>query len=238
MPAGSGIGPRIPVPASAPPPAPRIPSTPGAPAHAVLPATGDAAARHDAELPKPAATPASTIWPEHLTGEPAAHLQTNEAPEPGATSTITRGVVEVPLSEYDGRFAAVVAAIFSVLAVIVLAIVAMQVISDLIIATPIPADTPTPDADSAARSARATSALLIGIGIILLLAAAALAALDVRGRQRRDARTPTALRGTQATLDKAPGILENPGRFRGTLALLVTGVVVVMIGFLGQVHWS
>ena len=74
--------------------------------------------------------------------------------------------------------------------------------------------------------------------MILLLAAAALAALDVRGRQRRNAAAPTALRGTQATLDKAPGILENPGRFRGTLALLITGVVVVMIGFLGQVHWS
>ena len=75
-------------------------------------------------------------------------------------------------------------------------------------------------------------------GCILLLAAAALAALDVRGRQRRDSATPTALRGTQATLDKAPGILENPGKFRGTLALLITGVVVVLIGFLGQVHWS
>ena len=147
-------------------------------------------------------------------------------------------MVEVPLGEYDGRFAAVVAAIFTLLAVIVLAIVATQVISDLIIATPIPADTSTPDADSAARSARATSALLIGIGIILLLAAAALAALDVRGRQRRDAGASTALRGTQMTLDKAPGILENPGKFRGTLALLITGVVVIMIGFVGQVHWS
>ena len=144
----------------------------------------------------------------------------------------------MPLSEYDGRFAAVVAAIFSVIALVVLVIVAAQVIGDLIIATPIPPDTNSPDADSAARSARATSALLIGIGIILLLAAAALAALDVRGRQRRDARTPTALRGIQATLDKAPGILENPGKFRSTLALLITGVVVVLIGFLGQVHWS
>ena len=81
-------------------------------------------------------------------------------------------MVEVPLGEYDGRFAAVVAAIFTLLAVIVMAIVATQVISDIIIATPIPADASTPDADSAARSARATSALLIGIGIILLLAAA------------------------------------------------------------------
>ncbi len=146
-------------------------------------------------------------------------------------------MVEVPLGEYDGRFTAVVALIFTVLAVIVLTIVATQVISDLIIATPIPADTPTPDADSGARSGRATSALLIAVGSILLLAAAALAALDVRGRQRRVAAT-TALRGTQATLDKAPGILENPGKFRATLALLITGVVVVLIGFLGQVHWS
>ena len=149
-----------------------------------------------------------------------------------------QGVVEVPLGEYDGRFAAVVAAIFSLLAVIVIAIVATQVISDIIIATPIPADTSTPDADSAARSARATSALLIGIGIILLLAAAALAALDVRGRQRRDGNASTALRGTQMTLDKAPGILENPGKLRGTLALLTTGVIVIVIGFLGQFLWS
>jgi hypothetical protein len=148
-------------------------------------------------------------------------------------------VVEVPLAEYDGRFAAVVGLVFTLLAGIVLAIVATQVISDLIIATPIPPDSVTPDADSAARSARATSALLIGIGIILLLAAAALAALDVRGRQRRNsAGASTALRGTQATLDKAPGILENPGRFRGTLALLITGVVVIMIGVVGQIHWS
>ena len=127
-----------------------------------------------------------------------------------------------------------VAAIFSVLAVVVLVIVAAQVIGDLIIATPFPADAPTPDADSGARSGRATSALLIAVGSILLLAAAALAALDVRGRQRHLADTPTALRGTQATLDKAPGILENPGKFRSTLALLVTGVLVVLIGFIGQ----
>lgn len=149
-----------------------------------------------------------------------------------------QGVVEVPLAEYDGRFAAVVATIFSVLAVSVLAIVAAQVIGDLIIATPIAADSPTPDADSGARSGRATSALLIAVGSVLLLAAAALAALDARGRQRRAAGTPTALRGTQLTLDKAPGILENPGKLRGTLALLITGVVVVVIGFIGQVHWT
>ena len=144
----------------------------------------------------------------------------------------------MPLGEYDGRFAAVVATIFTVLALIVLGIVAAQVIGDLIIATPIPADSPTPDADSGARSGRATSALLIAVGSILLLAAAALAALDMRARQRRVADTPTALRGTQMTLDKAPGILENPGRFRSTLALLITGVVVLVIGFIGQVHWS
>ena len=147
-------------------------------------------------------------------------------------------MVEVPLGEYDGRFAAAVGLVFSLLALIVLAIVATQVISDIILATPIAADASTPDADSAARSARATSALLIGIGIILLLAAAALAALDVRGRQRRDASNPTALRGTQLTLDKAPGILENPGKLRGTLALLTTGVVVIVIGVLGQLFWS
>jgi hypothetical protein len=147
-------------------------------------------------------------------------------------------VVEVPLAEYDGRFAAVVAAIFSVITLMILAIVASQVIGDLIVATPLPADSPTPGADSGARSGRATSALLIAVGSILLLAAAALAALDVRGRQRRVADAPTALRGTQLTLDKAPGILENPGRFRSTLGLLITGVVVLVIGFIGQVHWS
>ena len=158
--------------------------------------------------------------------------------DPAAPTPRPQGVVEVPLGEYDGRFAAVAAAIFSLLAVIVLAIVATQVIGDIILATPISADASTPDADSAARSARATSALLIGIGIILLLAAAALAALDVRGRQRRDGNASTALRGTQMTLDKAPGILENPGKLRGTLALLTTGVVVIVIGVLGQLLWS
>ncbi len=129
----------------------------------------------------------------------------------------------MPASEYDARFAAVVAVIFSVIALVILVIVGAQVIGDLIVAIPIAADTPTPDADAAARAGRATSALLIAVGSILLLAAAALAALDMRGRQRRVADTPTALRGTQLTLDKAPGILENPGRFRSTLALLVTG---------------
>ena len=120
----------------------------------------------------------------------------------------------------------------------ILLIVGAQVIGDLIVAIPVDADTPTPDADAAARAGRATSALLIAVGSILVLAAAALAALDMRGRQRHDADTPTALRGTQLTLDKAPGILDNPGRFRSTLALLVTGVVVMAIGFVGQVHWS
>ena len=109
LPGGSDVGPRIPAPASAPPPAPRVPSTSGAPAHAVLAATGNAA-RRDAELPTPTATPASTIRPDHLGWEPAAHLQPNEDPPPGATSPVARGVVEVPLGEYDGRFAAVVAA--------------------------------------------------------------------------------------------------------------------------------
>ena len=173
---------------------------------------------------------------------PATTLGSASSPEPAADpSTSTprpQGVVEVPLGEYDGRFAAVVAAIFTLLAVIVMAIVATQVISDIIIVTPIPADASPPDADSAARSARATSALLIGIGIILLLAGGALAALDVRGRQRREGHASTALRGTQMTLDKAPGILENPGKLRGTLALLTTGVVVILIGFLGQLLWS
>jgi hypothetical protein len=187
-----------------------------------------------AAQPQPAAHAPGRAQPQPAAPAPSP-VQPQPAPAPSAP---TQGVVEVPLAEYDGRFAAVVAAMFSLLAMTVLAIVATQVISDLIIATPVPAKTATPDADSAARSARATSALLIGIGIILLLAATALAALDVRGRQRRDARASTALRGTQATLDKAPGILENPGRFRSTLALLITGIVVVMIGFLGQVHWS
>jgi hypothetical protein len=162
------------------------------------------------------------------------------APLPATSTPTTRpqGVLEVPCLEYDGRFAAVVAAIFSIIAFTVLVIVGAQVIGDLIVAIPIEADTPTPDADAAARAGRATSALLIAVGSILVLAAAALAALDMRGRQRRVADTPTALRGTQITLDKAPGILENPGRFRSTLALLVTGVVVLLIGFVGQVHWS
>ncbi len=232
---GPGTGPQSSTPTQPAAPAPRAhPPTahlPTAPAPTALAPK----AHPPTALAPSAATPATPAAP----AAPATPAAPGPALPPASTGTASpQGVVEVPLGEYDGRFAAVVAAIFSALCVIVLTIVATQVISDLIIATPIPPDTPTPDAVAAARSARATSALLIGIGSILLLAAAALAALDVRGRQRRDASTGTALRGTQATLDKAPGILENPGRFRGTLALLITGVVLVMIGFVGQVHWS
>jgi hypothetical protein len=220
-------------PAAGPPPGVQLPA-PGPPTDtaedaAMAPASGQAQPRAAAPLPGSGRAPATTLG-----------SASSPAPlaDPAAPTQRPQGVVEVPLGEYDGRFAAVVAAIFTLLAVIVIAIVATQVISDIIIATPIPADTAAPDADSAARSARATSALLIGTGIILLLAAAALAALDVRGRQRLDGNASTALRGTQMTLDKAPGILENPGKLRGTLALLTTGVVVILIGFLGQLLWS
>ena len=148
------------------------------------------------QRPQPLSPPATSR-------PPAPHPHTSPAPTAPAPSPAplapspTQGVVEVPLAEYDGRFAAVVAAIFSVITLTILAIVASQVIGDLIVATPLPVDSPTPDADSGARSGRATSALLIAVGSILLVAAAALAALDVRGRQRRVADMPTALRGTQ-----------------------------------------
>ena len=89
-----------------------------------------------------------------------------------------------------------------------------------------------------ARSGLATSALLVAVGSVVLLAGTAIAALGLRGHRRRLAAPPSAGSTSPASAEVAPASVEDRDEFRTTLALLITGVAVLVIGLIGQAHWS
>lgn len=150
------------------------------------------------------------------------------------TSPAVAGAVEVRAGEYDGRFAAWIALLFACLSAAVLVIISTHILADLDPSSA-PSDAP---GNVGPRSGLATAAVLVGVSSVLMLAGAALAALEVRSRLRRRTETSVASRGTAGTLDKVPAILEQSGRLRGPIALLTTGVVVLAIAVLIQLHWA
>jgi hypothetical protein len=151
------------------------------------------------------------------------------------------------VGEYDARFAAWTAAIFSALSVTVLAVVLGRMFGDpdwfaTTATTSAPDGSPTPAPPTytgtiAERIGLATATLLLAIGLILLLAGAALAALEVRARQRRAAASLVS-RGSPATLGLLPRILYRASQVPATISVLVTGGVMVALGFLAQVYWA
>jgi hypothetical protein len=141
------------------------------------------------------------------------------------------GVVDVEVGEYDGRFAGVVAAIFTVLALAVLWSVSNAAIRGFEWGS---ADS-TQAGSYAERSALMGMSLLIAVGSVVLLAGAALAALEVRARQRRT-RESARPRGVSESLDKVPAILERAGNLRATIAVLVAGVAVLGLAVLVAVY--
>lgn len=152
---------------------------------------------------------------------------------PGATGPAVAGAVEVRAGEYDGRFAAWIALLFACLSAAVLVVISTHILADLDPSTALSAP-----GNVGPRSGLATAAVLVGVSSILMLAGAALAALEVRSRLRRRAETSMASRGTATTLAKVPAILEQSGRLRGPIALLSTGVIVLAIAVLIQLHWA
>lgn len=151
---------------------------------------------------------------------------------PGATPAVA-GAVDVQAGEYDGRFAAWIALLFACLSAAVLVVISTHILADLDPSTALSAP-----GNVGPRSGLATAAVLVGVSSILMLAGAALAALEVRSRLRRRADTSVASRGTATTLAKVPAILEQSGRLRGPIALLSTGVIVLAIAVLIQLHWA
>ena len=156
------------------------------------------------------------------------------APVGGVAAPVAAGAVEVRAGEYDGRFAAWIALLFACLSTAVLVMISTHILVDLDPSTA-PSNAP---GNVGPRSGLATAAVLVGVSSVLMLAGAALAALEVRARLRRRAETTVASRGTAGTLDKVPAILEQSGRLRGPISLLTTGVVVLAIAVLIQLHWA
>ncbi len=148
----------------------------------------------------------------------------------GAGPTPRPGVVDVQVGEYDGRFAGVVAGIFTILAVAVIWTISNAAVRGFEWGA---TDT-TPAGTYTERTTLMVMSLLIAVGSVVLLAGAALAALEVRARQRR--RATGGSRGPSVALDKVPEILERAGNLRATIAVLVAGVAVLGLAVLVAVY--
>ena len=219
-----------------------LPSTPGPPLRWVL--RGDdrfgtfRATADDAEAVLDSAETTVVQAPAPVAGKlPGAPPGTAAGTVPGAAAGAAAdpappaGVVDVEVGEYDGRFAGVVAAIFTALALTVLWTVSNAAVRGFEWGA---TDT-TPAGTYTERASLVVVALLIGIGSVVLLAGSALAALEVRARQRR-ARTAGGPRGVSESLDKIPAILERAGNLRATIAVLVCGVAVLGLAVLVAVY--
>jgi hypothetical protein len=220
---------------SAAPPAP-----PAAPPAAEPPPPTPAPAPEPPAAPGPEPPAAPVPDPHQAALAPAAPARATLATTPAhASAEDLRALVELPTPEFDGRFAAVVGALFALLSAAVLALVVARLMVPIDV--PPPATDPPPavsrDGTIADRVGLASATLLLGVGMILLLAGAALAALEVRGRQRRTSQ-PARWQSTERGLRVLPALLDRLGQVRATVAVLVTGGVMVGIGVVAQLAWS
>jgi hypothetical protein len=179
-----------------------------------------------------------------VVAEPGHPVAENTPGQAEGATTESQGVVELAAGEYDARFARWVGVIFAGLALAVVATVSFQVLgaidwSAAPDATAAGAAGGTGGGTFAERTRLAVAGLLVAVGGVLLLAGAALAALEVRGRQRVVQGTGVRTRGAAEVLDKVPVILQRAGLLRGTIAVLITGglmlllAVVMLVGLRG-----
>jgi hypothetical protein len=173
------------------------------------------------------------------------------APEPGRDPATPRlpaharpedllAEFETPLNEYDGRFTAAVAVLFVVLSSVVVGLIVTRLMADSAwyLAPKGAGPTPPVDGSSAERIGLGSATVLIALGSVLVLAGAALAALEVRGRQRREPRPHLTARGPGRALGILPRILDRLARVPATIAVLTTGGVILALGFIAQAHWA
>jgi hypothetical protein len=90
----------------------------------------------------------------------------------------------------------------------------------------------------AERIGLGTATVVLALGIVLLLAGTALAALEVRGRMRRGPAAPAVSRAPAGALRSIAVILDRVSQPRAVIGVLVTGGALVVIGFIGQLHWA
>ena len=195
--------------------------------------------------------PVPAARPPHA-AERGATAQTADVRLPAhASPEDLQALVELPEGEYDGRFAAWVGLVFSVLSVIVLGLVASRLMGDPSWFTAASATSDAADATAitgspslartgtvAERIGLATSTLLIAIGLVLLLAGAALGALEVRARQRRHGTRPPVTRLPGPAVRSLPAILERASQIKATIAVLVAAWVTLLLGVVGQMYWA
>jgi hypothetical protein len=198
-----------------PPPAPAIVVLPPDPVPPVLAPTGDPS-------PEPGRDPSTPRVPAHARPEDLL------------------AEFETPLNEYDGRFTAGVAVLFVVLSSVVVGLIVTRFLGDTAwyLAPKGAGPTPTVDGSSAERIGLGSATLLIALGSVLVLAGAALAALEVRGRQRREPRPHLTARGSGRALGILPRIVDRLVRVPATIAVLTTGGVILALGFIAQAHWA
>lgn len=228
-------------PAATPAPQPQ-PTHVLAPVPAAQPPAARVAAAEPSEAPSASAAPAVPAAPEPPSA-PATPPRPATAAGPAtpahASAEDLRALAELPTPEFDGRFAAVVGALFALLSAAVLALVVARLMIPIDVPPPVTDPPPAVSRDGtiADRVGLASATLLIGVGAVLLLAGAALAALEVRGRQRRTSQ-PTRWQSTERGLRVLPALLDRLGQVRATVAVLVTGGCMVGIGVVAQLAWS
>jgi hypothetical protein len=153
-----------------------------------------------------------------------------DQPDGGQDAAEAGGVVEVQIGEYDATFSRWVGWIFAVLAVAFVLSVSVGVLGGI-------QWSPAAQGDPAGalsgtfaeRSRLAIAAVLAMVGGVVLLAGSALSALEVRGRQRARGGGGVRTRGPAEVLDKVPEILKRASLLRATIAVLVTGALLLLL---------
>jgi hypothetical protein len=177
-----------------------------------------------AAIPGPAATPDAEAGPRL-----PSHARPQDLVE-----------FETPLNEYDARFTVVVAVLFVALSAGVVGLVVTRLLGDAAwhLAPAGGGLAPATDGSPAERIGMGSATIVIALGAVLVLAGGALAALEVRGRQRREPRPHLVARGSARSLGLVARVLDHLARVPATVAVLTTGGVILALGFIAQVHWA